>query len=178
MTCIVGLVHGNRVLIGGDSAGVSGWDVDIRADTKVWATSGWAYGFTTSFRMGQILRYRLEPPKVTGDLDAYLPTTFIDHVRSTLRDSGWLSTTNGRDEGGTFLVGHAGRLFEIDDDLQVGESVHGFSAVGCGAQVARGALYAAPRGLPPRRKVELALEAAAALNMGVRGPFHIVEARA
>jgi hypothetical protein len=51
MTCIVGLVDGGRVWLGGDSAGVSGWDLTVRADRKVFRNGPYVMGFTTSFRM-------------------------------------------------------------------------------------------------------------------------------
>ena len=35
MTCIVGLVHGGKVYMGGDSAGVGGYCLTVRADEKV-----------------------------------------------------------------------------------------------------------------------------------------------
>lgn len=57
MTCIVGLVDGDRVILGGDSAGIAGWHLQLRADEKVFRNGPYAIGFTTSFRMGQILRY-------------------------------------------------------------------------------------------------------------------------
>lgn len=174
MTCIVGIAHEGRVVIGGDSAGVSGWDLTIRADAKVWAEDGWAYGFTTSFRMGQVLRYRFEPPKREGPIERYLVTDWVDHLRSTLTHAGWLQTKDGRADGGTFLVGHEGRLFTIEDDFQVAEAVDGFAAVGCGAQAALGALWATRNWRNPRRRAITALEAAERHNMGVRGPFKVV----
>lgn len=44
MTCIVGLVEASNIYIGGDSAGVSGYDLTIRADSKSsrMAVSSWA----------------------------------------------------------------------------------------------------------------------------------------
>ena len=35
MTCIVGVVDGNRIIMGGDSAGVAGIDLGPRKDVKV-----------------------------------------------------------------------------------------------------------------------------------------------
>jgi hypothetical protein len=55
MTCIVGLRQGGKVFIGGDSAGISGWDVTVRADPKVFLSGPYAMGFTSSFRLGQLL---------------------------------------------------------------------------------------------------------------------------
>ena len=169
MTCIVGIAQAGRVVIGGDAAGVDGgWRLTVRADAKVWTTGEWAFGFTSSFRMGQILRYRLDPPlREDGQtLEAYLATAWVDHVRHILTD------------GGTFLVGHAGRLFIVEDDFQVGEAVDGFAAVGSGAQVALGALWATRAWRDRRKRVLTALEAAERHNAGVRGPFEVVETTA
>ena len=56
MTCIAGLVHDGAVYLAGDSAGCSGWDLTVRADPKVFVSGSYVMGFTTSFRMGQLLR--------------------------------------------------------------------------------------------------------------------------
>ena len=62
MTCIVGLVHEGVVYIGGDSAGVAGLSLVVRAD-EMFRNGDFLMGFTTSFRMGQLLRYKLYPPR-------------------------------------------------------------------------------------------------------------------
>lgn len=179
MTCIAGVAQNGKVVIGGDSAGLGGWTLTVRADVKVWATDGWVFGFTSSFRMGQVLRWNLNLPPV-GDkpLDAYMATTFIDAVRGALKESGWLKIENNREEGGAFLVGTSGRLFCVEEDLQVGESADGYMAVGCGEDQALGAFYATQRIKDPRKRVSVALRAAERHSGGVRGPFHIVEAGA
>ena len=69
MTCIVAVTDGQTVVIGGDSAGAAGQELRIRADPKVFLVGSFAIGFTTSFRMGQILRYSAhlpEPPPESG----------------------------------------------------------------------------------------------------------------
>lgn len=55
MTCIVGLVENNKVYIGGDSAGVAGLSLMKRADEKVFKKDEFIFGFTSSFRMGQLI---------------------------------------------------------------------------------------------------------------------------
>ena len=63
MTCIVGLVHADGVTIGADSAGCDGaWGIVTRADTKLFHNGPFLFGFTSSFRMGQLLRYAFKPP--------------------------------------------------------------------------------------------------------------------
>lgn len=178
LTCIVGVTDGKTVTIGGDSAatGEDSLFICTRADTKVWAADGWAFGFTSSYRMGQLLRYAFTPPPRAVDqtLEHYMVTTFIDGVRQCLKDGGWVEIENSVESGGQFLVGHQGRLFSVCSDFQVAESVHSFDACGCGDLVALGALHALPKTLPPREKVRRALEVAQECSAAVRGPFEIV----
>lgn len=172
MTAIVGLVHDGRVYIGGDSAGTGGYIQTIRADHKVWASAGYVFGFTTSFRMGQLLRHAFTPPKPTVHLDRFMCTVFIDAVRTCLKDGGWASKSSEREEGGTFLVGVAGRLFRVDQDYQVAESIDRFDAVGSGAELALGALHAtAHLEIKPKLRLRLALSAAARYSASVAEPF-------
>lgn len=173
MTCIVGLKHNNKVWIGGDSAGVGGYSIDIRADSKVFTNGPYLMGFTSSFRMGQILRWGFAAPNPEEgmDLEKFMVTKFINGVREALKEHGWLGNKEGMDRGGTFLVGVQGRLFNIYDDLQVGESLHGYAAVGCGEDLALGSLHST-KGAPAKR-VEQALEAAATHSAGVAAPFII-----
>lgn len=178
MTAIVGVVSGDEVHIGGDSAGVAGMSLTVRADSKVFTNGPYVMGFTTSFRMGQLLRYALAPPEPDGDLERFMATKFVDAVREALKAGGWAMKENEREEGGTFLVGVYGRLFCIQDDYQVGEAADGFAAIGCGDEIALGALYATARSrMSPRRRVQLALEAAERFSAGVRGPFAYVTGR-
>ncbi|MED1954869.1 hypothetical protein [Brevibacillus centrosporus] len=174
MTCIVGLVHDGKVCMGGDSAGVGGYDLAIRADEKVFINEEFIMGFTSSFRMGQLLRYRFKPPYHRPDVSdyEYLVTDFIDEVRSCLKNGGYARTDNGEESAGTFLVGYRGKLYTVEGDYQVGIPADGYAAVGCGDQIAHGALYAT-NGSPPTERIKIALEAAERYSAGVRGPFVI-----
>lgn len=172
MTAIVGLVDAGSVYIGGDSAGVAGMSLTVRADAKVFRKKRYVFGFTTSFRMGQLIRYALEPPKPVGETDRFMATTFIDAVRECLKAGGWAKKDSEREEGGTFLVGVRGRLFTVYEDYQVAEAADGYAAVGCGDELALGALFAtATTRTPPQRRIEIALSAAERFSAGVRGPF-------
>lgn len=176
MTCIVGVEHKGRVWIGGDSAGVAGYSISSRADEKVFKNGPYVMGFTSSFRMGQLLRYSLVPPAPnTRDLDRFMVTTFVDAVRACLKAGGYASKDKDVEEGGTFLVGVAGHLFGIQSDYQVAKEVNGYAAVGCGEDLALGALYATRRMPNQRSRVRSALEAAAEHSAGVVGPFRIIE---
>jgi hypothetical protein len=182
MTAIVGLVHDGQVYVGGDSAGVAGLDLMVRSDPKVFTLpGGYVVGFTSSFRMGQVIRYAFTPPPgalVAKDLHGFMCTKVIDGLREALKLAGWATKDQERESAGTLLVGVAGRLFRIESDYQVGEAADGYDAVGCGAQVAMGALFASRPDLhitpwtPPERVV-MALEAAERFSAGVRGPFTV-----
>jgi len=173
MTCIVGLVHKEKVIIGGDSAGSNGYDVVIRKDPKVFRNGPFVIGCTSSFRMIQILRFGLKPPKIKGDLYRYMCTAFVDAVRKAFEAGGYLQkATAGDEQGGCFIVGVNGRLFVIESDFQVGEPMGGFASVGCGDRFALGSMFATPD-LPPKKRVKTALKAAAKFSTGVEGPFLI-----
>ena len=174
MTCIVGFVEGDKVWMGGDSAGVAGYDLMVRADQKVFKNGPMVFGFTSSFRMGQLLRYALtvpdHDPRVS--IEKFMSTTFVNAVREVLKQNGYATSKDGQEAGGCFLVGYKGRLFRVDTDYQVGVPFDGFAAVGCGDQIAHGALYASEK-VKGRARIELALRAAERYSAGVRGPFHI-----
>lgn len=175
MTCVVGLIHDGQIWLGADSAGVAGLGLEIRADEKVFEHSGFVFGFTTSFRMGQILRYAFSPPKCeTWDVRRYMSTDFIRACRKAFDDEGFGGKrTNGEAQGGTFIVGHAGQLFVIHGDYQVAVPSAPFAAVGCGEDLALGSLFST-QGEAPEDRIRCALGAAERYSAGVRAPFHIV----
>lgn len=174
MTCIVGLVHDGNVYIGGDSAGVAGYSLTVRADKKVFKNGDFVMGFTSSFRMGQLLAHAFTPPKRHPDTDVYkfMVTSFVDAVRDCLKTGGYAEKHSDAERGGTFLVGYAGRLFKIESDYQVGEAIEPFDACGCGEDIALGALSVTANEKPKKRLLD-ALKSAENYSAGVRGPFHI-----
>lgn len=176
MTCIAGVVQDGKVWIGGDSAGVAGWSLQVRADPKVFKTGPFVMGFTSSFRMGQLLAHSFHPPArhVAQDIYAYMVTDFISAVRDCLKTGGFAERNNEVEKGGVFLVGYEGRLFTIQEDYQVSENIESFAACGSGDQLALGAMFCCPH-LEPRIRILAALTAAERFNAGVRGPFHIIE---
>ena len=175
MTCIVGLISKGKVYIGGDSAGVNGYDIRVRADEKVFINGSMIFGFTTSFRMGQLLRYSL---KVSPQLDnqndyEFMVTTFIDDVRDCLKKGGYATKKDEVESGGTFLVGYKGNLYTISNDYQVATHKEGYASVGCGDSYALGALYNSIKVYNPKMRIENALETAEYFSGGVCKPFHI-----
>lgn len=176
MTCIAGIAEDDVVYLAGDSAGCSGWDLTIRADPKVFTNGPYVMGFTSSFRMGQILRYAFSPPAPeTADLHGFMCTAFVDALRTCLKDAGWAKKDSEQEQGGTFLVGVSGQLFRLESDYQVGSAADTYDAVGCGAAAALGALHVTgDTGLLPVQRLGKALAAAERFSNGVRGPVTVV----
>lgn len=176
MTCIVGIAEQGKVYIGGDSAGVAGYAITIRADEKVFQAGRFLIGFTSSFRMGQLLRYNFHAPEQPEGMDAfqYMVTMVVENLRECLKTGGYARREFDQEQGGCFLIGYAGRLFMVDSDYQVAESLCSYMAAGCGQDVALGALYAT-QGQAPRQRIEVALAAAETFIAGVRRPFVVRE---
>lgn len=177
MTCIVAIKKDGVVYMGADSAGVGGLSMRVRADPKIYHNGKFMLGFTTSFRMGQLLGHAFEPPNRSLDvsIEKFMTTTFIDAVRKCLKDGGFARKDNETESGGTFLVAYQGRIFRIDSDYQVGESSHDFEAVGCGEDIALGVMHALEHHttLKAEEMIKFALSSAEQFSAGVRGPFFI-----
>ena len=172
MTCVVAVIENGKVWMGADSAGVAGYSLTVRKDPKIFRVGDALIGFTSSFRMGQLLGYRLSLPKRHQDVsvDQYMHTVFIDAVRDALKAGGYSANQNGREDAGVFLVGYEGRLFKIENDYQIGESLLPYRACGCGEDLALGSLYSTV-GQPANLRLEKALQAAEAFSAGVCPPF-------
>jgi ATP-dependent protease HslVU (ClpYQ) peptidase subunit len=191
MTCIVGMLNpqDGNVIIGGDSAAVSGIEIQVEKQPKIFKNGDFIFGCTTSFRMIQLLKFQFQPPIIENsgpgfatvakqapvDIYAYMCTKFVDELRNCFKVGGILDTQNGIEHGGTFLVGYKERLFRINSDFYVMETLDGFDAVGCGQQYALGAMkQLESTKLSVQVKLAQALETAAHFSGGVVGPFHIV----
>ena len=189
MTAIAAIVtNEGHIIMGGDSAGTSyDFSQTIRKDPKVFHNKKFLIGFTSSYRMGQILRYSFKPPRHLKkvDTDTYMRTVFIDAVRSALKDGGYTHIQNNTEAGGLFLVGYRSRIFAIEPDFQVGEPINNYFAVGCGSDLCLGSFASTkfPKDYIPTHedysnRVLLALRAAEEHSAGVQGPMILEELKA
>lgn len=187
MTCIVGLIDGDKVHMGCDSVSSDGYRIWPRNDCKMFCRS-WIVdktgqeekmliGFTTSWRMGQLLRYDMnmpDPPAMEPTFQ-WMVKKFVRSIRRTLHDGGFAKQVDNVEKGGTFLVGYRGQLFRIESDYQVMEIAGIYDSVGSGWDHAMGSLHTSLRMAPhahPRIHLTLALEAAETYMASVGGPFH------
>jgi len=181
MTCIVGLVDKGTVFMGGDSCGSDGWGSEVFAGPKVFKVGPFLVGYTTAFRMGQVLEHSLTLWRKwdkADEIGLYMRTGFIDSVRSAFKLAGWSREKDSQEFGGQFLVGVNGRLFEVHDDYSVLEPSAGYTAVGSGYLAAKGAmaaLEAAKVKMAPAARLRISLQAAEKHVAGVKGPFTVLE---
>lgn len=178
MTSIVGITHGGVVSIGSDSAGSNYSQITTRRDTKIFRLGDMLIGGCGSFRMLQLLRFAVQPPKHPDDMavDEYMVLGFVEACRAAFKEGGFTRKSEDQEYGGEFLVGYRGRLFHIEGDFQVGEADDGYDACGSGEDTAKGVLYATQSSaLSSKQRIQLALEAGERHNVGVRGPFQIFE---
>lgn len=134
-------------------------------------------GYTTSFRMGQILEYELKLPEHPEDMNAlkYMITKFVPEVKKIFAEH-WKKPKDGEDgNGGEFLCGYKGRLFHLYSDLQVSERMQHYDSCGCGEGYALGSLFSSGKSkMQPLKRLELALQAAEEFSAGVGKPFHFI----
>jgi ATP-dependent protease HslVU (ClpYQ) peptidase subunit len=175
MTCIVAIKDGARLIFAGDSLGaeITTGYARLAVRPKVFSREtlggNFLFGYTTSFRLGQLLEHDLVIPIPERDDDTteYLVRKFIPAARACLKEGG--------EEPGIFIVGFRSHIFEVQTDWQVTEWVDRFSAIGSGANYALGALHASEDLIDPEEAVVVALQAASRFNAYVRPPFHVID---
>ena len=123
--------------------------------------------------MGQLLQHQLViPPREKRPVMDYMVATFIESVRGCLKDYGYTKIENNQEEAGEFLIGYGGRIFEVGCDFQVNEYDDGFTAIGCGAPYALGAMKTLDD-YSPEARIKESLKIAAYFSSGVQGPFYV-----
>jgi ATP-dependent protease HslVU (ClpYQ) peptidase subunit len=178
MTCIVGLVEDGTVYVGADSFTNDGSVGTARTRPKVFRLGSMVMAFSGSVRVGQVVQYMFEPPEHPKGEDglAYLVRRVIPALQHCFQENGLETKIKEDDEGGwTMMMGYGGHLYSVSDDFAVLEVADGIDACGCGYLLALGALYATEKLLSGRARVLAALEAAARVDLHVRGPFAIEE---
>lgn len=183
MTCIVGWNTKGKVWIGGDSAAYDSTNYvrEVRKDPKVFKIgSEYLIGYAGSFRFGQLMRYKFVPPEKPegkGDYE-FLVTDWMDALRAMLKDAGFAKVDDNVESfvDSSALIGYEGKLYNLEDDLQIGELALPYAASGCGSDFALGSFdtsWRLSKRMAPRKRIQLALEAAASFSAGVCPPFTI-----
>lgn len=195
MTCIVGVVASDGVVtLGADSASSDGHRINsskspklarlkvrFKVDEVGFRAEHAVLGFTTSWRMGQLLQSMSLPDVGQGeDVFEYAVRSLVPAVRACLKDGGYATVSNGVESGGTWLLGIGGRLFSVQSDYAVLERMEPYDACGSGVDYALGAMWAMHRQGPTEDAETLlreAIEAAEAHVTTVRSPVTFISTK-
>lgn len=180
MTCIAAFIDDGNIYMGGDSVGVNdSHDYIIVSRPKVFIRGDMIFGFTTSFRLGQILESSFEipeKPKGKSDID-YLQSDFVDALVKCLEEKKYSRISDNVAMGGTFVLGYNKKLYKIEDDFCVLSSNLQYCTCGCGEPFADAAFNISLKLAPdmdPISRIEMALQCASD-HTAVRPPFHILK---
>ncbi len=176
MTCIVGVVHKNKIYMGGDSCGSSASSWSQVGNPKVFQVKDFLIGCTSSFRMIDLLTHELDVGRdhPEDSDDKFMRTTFIEGIRSCLKKGGFARSQGGVETGGNFLVGYNGKLYEVQGDYSILNCPEWGQSVGSGEGPARGSLWTSRKEKDAKKRVITALESAEAVVPGVRGPMVVL----
>lgn len=173
MTCIVGIeTQDGRVMIAGDMMGSNGHAKANYAQPKVYEHSKMIFGYTTSYRFGQVVELLLDDntiyiPEKPSEVYGWLVRKFIPQLQKAIDDSSA--------KPGMMLIGLKGQLWKVQDDYSVLRPTHGFDSVGSGEAFAIGSMYTQVTnlGVMPKNLVDaesvlrLAIETAGTLCVSV-----------
>lgn len=177
MTCIVAICENDKVYMGGDSAASSEHYISYCKNPKVFQNGKYLIGYTSSFRMGQLIEFAELPKPPKKDLYRFMVTEFVTAIREVLSAGGYLRKDCEQEESGDFLVGVRGQLFLVQSDLAVLEYHQDYAACGSGESVALGSLYSTEHdfAFSPKERLLIALDAAALFTTSVSEPFYTYE---
>lgn len=175
MTCIVGLVKGDTVWLGGDRAATDGGlNRTLIKEPKVFEKGLIGFGVCGLPKVMDALQHTIElPPYSGGDDKGYLVGEVVPAIREGLKKLECTEEHNGQQYfHGAMLIGFLGRLYELQGNFQLVEAANGFGAVGSGSEPALGSLRST-KGNPRKRLLE-ALKVSAENNAGVAPPFDVI----
>jgi len=184
MTCIVGYVKGGDVYMGADSFVGGEWSRYQTAEPKVrvLAVPGLRHpvlvAVTGLLRIKTILDH-MSMPAMIADQRRWVDEIFIDALRQAMWAAGYIKWEDGQEqmpEPNVLLMGFGGHLYSIENNFQVLQVAQPYLAEGAGMFHAEGAMAAMESIKPviaPKRRVELALRAAAAHSPYVAPPYAI-----
>lgn len=178
MTCIIGVEEDGIVYIAADSMSSDGYSSQAVLQPKVFlAQDKFLIGYTTSFRMGQLLEFSLAVrPKYEDEDDLkYMVTGFAETARRLFKDHGYAKTDgNGEEFGGVFLVGYNGHLYRVDIDFHVMRYTTRIAACGAGEDFALAAMLAMVK-KPVKKRLRRSLEIVSELSVFVIPPFKVMK---
>ena len=175
MTCIVAIEKDGKVFMGADRMGSNGYTGAPVEEPKIFRNGPLLIGYTSSFRMGQLLRHALEVPVVLNDIDKWVSVDLMQAIRKAFKDNGWDREKEGQAEGGNFLIAVAGKCYEIQSDYSYIRNINGEYSVGSGIHYALGSLRSTRNNPNQKKRLQEALETASEYVVSVSAPYDFME---
>lgn len=166
MTCIVALVSDGKVYMAGDKMASNGFTGQEYDKSKVFINNGFIFGYTSSFRMGQLLEYQWKPPARSEGVsdDEYLYKDVVGSFIRLFQDNHFGHKCGTEAETGEFLFGWKGRLFRHQECHSLLE-YKSFASVGSGSYHASAALSVLLNLAPEWNEERLLMEAITTASM-------------
>lgn len=156
MTCIVALkTLENSLVLAGDFMASNGFSFRRVVTPKVFLKSEiCAVGYTSSFRMGQILEHLWTlPVRIEGLTDdEYIFVYVVQSLREAFKQHGYGIKSGLEEIGGNFILVYKDRIFEIQSNFSILEYDTDMIAVGSGTDAAYAAMFI--MGQPSNDEVE------------------------
>ena len=169
MTCIVAKVVDGIIHMAGDKLGSNGYTKTISQRPKIFKNCDFIIGYTTSFRMGQLLEFTWSPPEKGENQteDNYIYNTVVGSIKNILTSDGFAKDR----EGGEFLFGYNGKLYHMFNNFSIFE-IEEYTSCGCGADMAIATMYTLSNvnlveDLSIEGQLSLAIESASSVMTGV-----------
>jgi ATP-dependent protease HslVU (ClpYQ) peptidase subunit len=182
MTCIATIVDNGNVWMACDQQ-VSGSYKAINPGLKVFTSGDFIIGVSGMARIANLLRHSLEPPRRHPDVDLgkFMATEFVNAMRICLHQGGQLENDKGIESAWqSVLVGVDGRVFDVGPNFSCLPVSTPYMAAGSGMHFAFGSLWATATldGWTPQRRLENAIQAAIAMDIGCGGVAEVACLRA
>lgn len=174
MTCIVGYIDGNVIIMAADSAATGNDIVTIRKGvSKLWKPfPNSIMGGCGSFGIINFVRYGFKWPTKTKDTMKWLVKDVQPALCKSIQKR---FPKDAKDEyDWTFILGIDGRLFVLYPCGDVEENAEVFASIGSGGIIATSVLFAKKdTDLTSWEKMECALEIASKMDIYTRSPWTV-----
>ncbi len=176
MTCVVGIITDESIIMGADSANLDGFDAytTMKNQQKIFKTSNnMLIGVAGSARIGQILNHDFDYPEdKREDPYKYIIKDLIPAIKTRLIDESMIENAS-MNPATNLLIGYKGRLFRMGSHFGVTESQDDYDAIGVGRYDSRGALYALKTIIKDMtvNSVEIAIKASINADVNIKPPI-------
>lgn len=169
------------VWMAADSLGSnSNGDRYIRKDKKIFKKDGYLIGYTSSYRMGQIIEHKAKLPELPLNNRGNIHIVkVIDAIAESLYNNNYTMEKDNRHYGGEFIIGWHGRLYCIQSDFQYSTTAINYMCCGAGEDFGLGALHTAQK-LKGSNEIEAllyAMRAGTKHNCFVAPPFIVMNTK-